>query len=368
MAEPRDERITTSGRRGVVRATDIDREQAIDVLKTAFAQGVLNKDELDGRIGQALAARTRAEVSVLTADLPGEPVTAQPSRRPPGKQAPPVRPRSTTTVRPRPPITVEEAMAELDAMIGLTSVKDQVRSVAASIVAARYRAAAGLPLPTKPMRHFIFLGPPGTGKTSSARVMAKIFYTFGLLEIPEAFEVHGSAMIKADKIIDSALGGVLFLAEAHRLRPEAVQTLLKRAEDNRDDLIIILAGPEKQMETFLAFNPGLASRFDTRLEFPSYSPPEMIALTEQTLERRGDVLGPDARVALWPLFEDIDRRRMIDELGNGRFVRSLLEKAAQARDLRVMTRTRGPSREDLVTIRGNDLNQAYAELTNLIGF
>jgi hypothetical protein len=90
----------------------------------------------------------------------------------------------------------------------------------------------------------------------------------------------------------------------------------------------------------------------------------MMALTEQALERRADVLNSDARAALWRIFSDIERRRIIDELGNGRFVRSLLEKAAQAGDVRVMARTLEPSREDLVTIRGGDLNQAYAELTN----
>ena len=285
--------------------------------------------------------------------------------------------------RPRPQISVEDAMAELDAMIGLTSVKEQVRSIAASIEAARRRTVAGITT-ERPMRHFVFLGPPGTGKTTVARVLAKIFYAFGLLQMPEVIEAHradlvgeylGATAIKTNELIDSALGGVLFIDEAYslvnegdgqadRFGVEAVQTLLKRAEDNRESLIIILAGYEKQMETFLVSNPGLASRFATRLKFPSYSPPEMMALADAALDRRGEVLDPDARPVLWRTLEEVGRRRMTDDLGNGRFVRSLLEKAGQARDVRVMTGTAEPGREDLVTIRGGDLERAYAELTS----
>jgi SpoVK/Ycf46/Vps4 family AAA+-type ATPase len=281
-----------------------------------------------------------------------------------------------------PEITVDEAMAELDNMIGLTAVKDQIRSIAASIEAARRRAVAGYAT-DKPMQHMVFLGPPGTGKTAVARIVAKIFYAFGLLDTPAVVEAHradlvgeylGATAIKTNELIDSALGGVLFIDEAYglanegdgqgdRFGSEAVQALLTRAEDDRDNLIIILAGYERQMDNFLSSNPGLTSRFAVRVKFPGYAPAELLALADLAIERRGELLDPDARPALWRLFEDVGRRRMADDLGNGRFVRSLLEKAGQARDVRVMSAVTEPTPADLVTLRAGDLEQAFADLT-----
>jgi SpoVK/Ycf46/Vps4 family AAA+-type ATPase len=283
----------------------------------------------------------------------------------------------------KPQLTPEEALAELDAMVGLGPVKEQVRSIAVSIEAARRRAVAGFGS-DKPMRHFVFLGPPGTGKTTVARVIGKIFYSFGLLDTPDVVEAQrsdlvgeylGATAIKTNELIDSALGRVLFIDEAYslvnegdgqsdRFGAEAVQTLLKRAEDDRENLIIILAGYEKQTEAFLATNPGMASRFATRIRFPTYSAEEMLILAERQLSGRGEGLAPDARPVLWRMLDGVSRRRITDELGNGRFVRTLLEKAGQARDVRVMSGGGDPRAEDLITVAAADLERAFAELTS----
>lgn len=291
------------------------------------------------------------------------------------------------------PIPVEEALAQLEAMIGLDPVKQQVRSLAASIEAARLRADAGIGV-ERPLRHLVFTGPPGTGKTSVARTLATILHSFGLLPTARVVEAQrvdlvgeylGATAIKTNALIDDALGGVLFIDEAYalvndadgqpdRFGAEAVQTLLKRAEDDRDQLVVILAGYGEEMDRLLASNPGLSSRFATRVTFPSYSAAELVEITELLCGQRGDDLDAAARSALSDRFTQAEEQ--IDELGNGRFARSLVEKAAEARDVRVVTTTntgdvrdsgtnqpQTPDTIELTTIRIPDINNAYAELT-----
>ncbi|MFC4561180.1 AAA family ATPase [Nocardiopsis mangrovi] len=329
----------------------------------------------------------RSGYSGRPAAAPGGPGTGR--RATEGAARP--RPAAAAETDDTPPIPVHEALAGLEDMIGLDPVKQQVRAIAASIEAARLRADAGYSV-DKPLRHLVFSGPPGTGKTSVARTLATIFHSFGLLPTPRVVEAQradlvgeylGATAIKTNELVDRALGGVLFIDEAYslvnegdgqpdRFGNEAVQTLLKRAEDDRDRLVVILAGYESEMDRFLASNPGLASRFATRVTFPSYTADELLRIAESLFEQRGDILAPDARPALRRRLDQTVQRGVIDDLGNGRFVRSLVEKGAEARDVRVVTTGeagRPPGAEDLITIRPDDIATAYDGLTaRLPGF
>ncbi len=179
--------------------------------------------------------------------------------------------------------------------------------------------------------------------------------------------------MKANRLIDSALGGVLFIDEAYSLvhsgyskgdayGDEALQVLLKRAEDSRDHLVVILAGYPEGMERLLAANPGLGSRFTARVEFPSYRPDELTAIGELLAGEHGDTWDPEAREELRSICGHVVAEGWIDELGNGRFLRTLYETSCGFRDMRLSGMASTPSRGDLSTLRLPDLMQAYGEV------
>src|SRR6202021_463116 len=157
----------------------------------------------------------------------------------------------------------------------------------------------------------------------------------------------GSTAIKTNKLVDSALGGVLFIDEAYSLHNEgysggdafgneAVQTLLKRAEDDRGRLVIVLAGYPSDMDRFLRSNPGLASRFGTRVTFPSYRPDDLVQISRLLAEQAGDAFDPPAIEVLREIFTRACALGRVDDLGNGRFARSLFKRACASRDVRVV--------------------------------
>ncbi|MGV9549449.1 AAA family ATPase [Streptomyces ardesiacus] len=282
---------------------------------------------------------------------------------------------------PTDPALLEEALAELERMVGLEPVKRQVKALSAQLNMARLRAGQGLPV-QPPKRHFVFSGPSGTGKTTVARILGRVFYALGLLGGDHLVEAQradlvgeylGQTAVKANELIDSALGGVLFVDEAYALSnsgygkgdaygDEALQVLLKRAEDNRDHLVVILAGYPEGMDRLLGANPGLSSRFTTRVDFPSYRPLELTSIGEVLAAENGDVWDEEALDELRSIAGHVVDQGWIDELGNGRFLRTLYEKSCAYRDLRLSVCPGVLTRDDLATLRLPDLMQAYGEV------
>ncbi|MCK1818190.1 AAA family ATPase [Streptomyces sp. XM83C] len=309
-----------------------------------------------------------------------------PAGPPPAAADPAVREKTTAApvtlpAGPTDPGLLEEALAELERMVGLEPVKRQVKALSAQLNMARLRAGQGLPV-QPPKRHFVFSGPSGTGKTTVARILGRVFYALGLLGGDHLVEAQradlvgeylGQTAVKANELIDSALGGVLFVDEAYSLSnsgygkgdaygDEALQVLLKRAEDNRDHLVVILAGYPEGMDRLLAANPGLSSRFTTRVDFPSYRPLELTEIGKVLAAENGDQWDEEALDELRSIAGHVVDQGWIDELGNGRFLRTLYEKSCAYRDLRLSAYAGPLSREDLATLRLPDLMQAYGEV------
>jgi type VII secretion ATPase EccA len=279
------------------------------------------------------------------------------------------------------PVLLAQALAELDGMVGLEPVKRQVKALSAQLRMARLRAGQGLPV-QPPKRHFVFSGPSGTGKTTVARILGRVFYALGLLGGDHLVEAQrsdlvgeflGQTAVKANELIDSALGGVLFVDEAYALSnsgyskgdaygDEALQVLLKRAEDNRDRLVVILAGYPEGMDRLLAANPGLGSRFTTRVDFPSYRPAELTSIGRVLAAENGDHWDDEALEELAAISAHVVEQGWIDELGNGRLLRTLYEKSCAYRDLRLSEYQTTPTRDELATLRLPDLMQAYGEV------
>ncbi|MFP1628171.1 AAA family ATPase [Streptomyces sp. 5K101] len=343
---------------------------------------------LTGFGADVVDVQAEGEGPVATERLPGDPGSQLPGNGP----APADGPRRRTSVPrqaapphfpsgPTDPVLLAEALAELERMVGLEPVKRQVKALSAQLEMARLRAGQGLPV-RPPKRHFVFSGPSGTGKTTVARILGRVFYALGLLGGDHLVEAQradlvgeflGQTAVKANELIDSALGGVLFVDEAYSLSnsgyskgdaygDEALQVLLKRAEDNRDHLVVILAGYPEGMDRLLATNPGLSSRFTTRVDFPSYRPLELTAIGEVLAAENGDVWDEEARDELRSISGHVVEQGWIDELGNGRFLRTLYEKSCAYRDLRLSMYPGTPNREDLSTLRLPDLMQAYGEV------
>ncbi|MGC2653859.1 MAG: type VII secretion AAA-ATPase EccA [Mycobacterium sp.] len=291
-----------------------------------------------------------------------------------------------------------EAEDELDEFIGLDQVKNQVSRLKSSVAMAVLRQQRGLSTAGR-TNHLVFTGPPGTGKTTIARVVAKIYCGLGLLKKENIREVHRADLIgqhigeteaKTNAIIDSALDGVLFLDEAYALVATgakndfglvAIDTLLARMENDRDRLVVIIAGYRADLDKFLDTNEGLRSRFTRSIDFPSYAPAELVEIAKFMAQRRDSVFEQAALDDLEALFAHLAStskpdfngitRRGLDIAGNGRFVRNVVEKSEEEREFRLdhseHAGTDGFTDDDLMTITAGDVGYSVPQLLRGLG-
>lgn len=281
--------------------------------------------------------------------------------------------------RAEPAQSVEAALAALDRFVGMDNVKAEVRALVDFLKIEKLRADRGLS-PNAISLHAVFVGPPGTGKTSVARVIGRIYRALGFLTKGHVIETDraglvagfvGQTALKVDKVVSEATDGVLFIDEAYSLMPagsagndfgqEAVDALLKRMEDQRGRLAVIVAGYPDQMLGFMEGNPGLKSRFNRRFEFRDNTPEELVRIFTTMAEARGMSLAPDAVSALATLLDDLYSSRD-EHFGNGRLVRNLYEKAIERQATRLAKQS-SISDASLTTLEADDISGGTSSLT-----
>ncbi len=264
------------------------------------------------------------------------------------------------------------ALAALDRMIGLDSVKAEVYNLKKTIIAQKKLRDMGRNVESASM-HMVFTGNPGTGKTTVARIIAKVFHEIGIIPTDKLVECDRATLVgqhvghtapKTQAVIDSALGGVLFIVEAYALCPkdssrdfgqEAINTLLKAMEDNRDNLIVIVAGYTKEMKDFIDTNPGLQSRFSLFMDFEDYTVAEMVQIFKYTCDSRGYVVSDDSwETVIKEMTKMINSKN--ENFANGRDVRNFFEKVLKKQNVRISRLgINGLTEMDFMTIMKEDI-------------
>ena len=260
-------------------------------------------------------------------------------------------------------------MAELNELVGLDEVKRDIKNLVNLMKVRKLREANDLPVPPMSL-HMVFLGNPGTGKTTVARIVSGLYAAIGVLEKGQLVEVDRSGLVagyvgqtalKTQEVIKKAIGGVLFIDEAYSLSSggendfgrEAIETILKAMEDHRDELIVIVAGYTGPMEKFINSNPGLESRFNKYIFFPDYNGEQLMEMFRIRCRKNGYTLTEEADKAALEAFVDLYENRS-DNFGNGRDVRNCFEDMIVRQSNRV-AKLENPTKEDLMTVLPEDL-------------
>ncbi|MFD5757075.1 right-handed parallel beta-helix repeat-containing protein [Streptomyces sp. NPDC127044] len=320
---------------------DCTSDESAGVRPRAHETAVQTSNPSTSLLGAIPGQRTTEQEPLVTAS---EPEPAQPARTP------------------------KVVLGELDGLVGLDSVKREVRALTDMIEVGRRRQQAGLKAASA-RRHLVFTGSPGTGKTTVARLYGEILASLGVLEKGHLVEVSrvdlvgehiGSTAIRTQEAFDRARGGVLFIDEAYALSPEdsgrdfgreAIDTLVKLMEDHRDAVVVIVAGYTAEMERFLSVNPGVASRFSRTITFSDYVPEELLRIVEQQAEEHEYSLAPGAPEALLKYFTAIPKG---PAFGNGRTARQTFEAMVERHAGRV-AQLDEPSTDDLTLLYPEDL-------------
>jgi ESX secretion system protein EccA len=373
--------------KALVLRAHVDEESASEVLQDLYAAHPENE-----QVEQALSDTSFGIVTTTAARIDARTDPWDPDTEPsPGDFVDP-------GAQERKRVLLAEAEHELDEFIGLEKVKNQVARLKSAVAMELVRKQRGLEVAQR-THHLVFTGPPGTGKTTIARVVAKIYCGLGLLKRENIREVHRADLIgqhigeteaKTNAIIDSALDGVLFLDEAYALVATgakndfglvAIDTLLARMENDRDRLVVIVAGYRADLDRFLDTNQGLRSRFTRSIDFPSYKAAELIEIANFMAAKRDSAFEQAALDDLEALFAHLANsskpdaagveRRGLDIAGNGRFVRNVVEKSEEEREFRLdhseHAETGEFTDEELMTITAQDVRNSVEPLLQGLG-